>query len=375
MWLDTIGAGALPFSIVSGEGCQLTDEHGRTYWDFYGGHAVTLLGQGHPGWIRALTTQARELTFFTTLAPVPSRDRAAAKLCAWTGYDYAWFVNSGAEANEAALKIVRKATGRGRIIAFEGGFHGRTMGALGATWGYRDQHQPPYGETTFVPWGDLAAVEAALDDTVAGVIVEPVQGIAGVRTPPEGFLTGLADAVHAAGGLVIADEVQAGSGRMGVPLAQTLYGLRGDVTTLGKGLGGGFPVSAVLVDQALADTVAPGDHGSTFGGAPLACAAVEATLDILAAEDLLLQAQHLGQWMKEAFTSEHCTVRGAGAWAGLVLDRPAKPVMLALRDAGFLVGTAGDPNVLRLAPPATMPHQAVVALAEALNNVLTPQSA
>lgn len=371
--IDNLGPAALPFEICSAEGPLLWDTRGRSYWDFYGGHAVTLLGQGHPRWIEALAQQARQLSFFTTLGPTPVRSRAAAKLCGFTGMDQVFFVNSGAEANEAALKMARKATGRSVVIAMENGFHGRTMGALGATWKYREQHALPHGDTRFVPFGDLDALKAALGDDVAAVITEPIQGIAGIVEPPAGWLENVAQLTRDAGALLIVDEVQSGMGRMGVPLASDLVGVRGDIVTVGKGLGAGFPVAACLVTTAVAETVSPGEHGTTFGGAPLACAAVEATLDIIEDEQLMDQATGVGEALRETLTSLPgvVSVRGQGAWIGVVLDRSAKPIQQALMEAGYLVGTAGDPHVLRLAPPAAMPLWVCRHLGAAIDQALS----
>lgn len=371
--LDNLGAAALPVEFCSAEGALLWDTDGRGYWDFYGGHAVTLIGQAHPRWVEAIERQARQLAFFTTIGGVPVRRRAAAKLCAFTGTDVAFFVNSGAEANEAALKIARKVTGRPVIVAMERGFHGRTAGALGATWKYRDQHAPTYGTTRFVPYGDLDALHEALGDDVAAVIVEPVQGIAGVVEPPEGYLLAVEQAAHRSGALVIADEIQCGMGRMGVPLVSHDRGLTPDLVTVGKGLGGGFPVAACLMRRAIADTVRPGEHGTTFGGAPLACAAVEATLDILLEDRMLERAVEVGQTLMDALGTLDGVValRGGGAWIGVELDRPAGPVHRALFERGWLVGTSSDPRVLRLAPPAVMPLWACQHLADALASVLT----
>lgn len=370
-FLDTVGGAKLPITLHSAEGALLVDAGGRTFWDFYGGHAVTLIGQAHPVWVEAITQQARTLSFFTTLGDVPIRTRAANALCELTGMDRAWFVNSGAEANEAALKVARKATGRPVMIAMEGGFHGRSMGALGVTWGYRDQHQPPHGEVRFVPFGDLDALKAALDEQVAGVITEPILGMGGVVVPPKGWLAGVAEACKQNGSVLICDEVQSGMGRTGTPLACHLEGVRPDIVTVGKGLGGGFPVAAVLLTEALAQTVKPGEHGTTFGGAPMACAAVEATLQILRDEGLLERAQRLGELMRQHFEVPGVVeLRGAGAWLGIVLDRPAKPIAAELLKRGFLVGTSTDPNTLRLAPPAVTPEYAVVGLGEALADAL-----
>ena len=369
--LDTNGSAQLPITIVSGEGALLWDAGGRTYWDFYGGHAVTLLGQGHPEWVDAITRQARQLSFFTSIADVPVRTRAAKALCDFTGMDVAWFVNSGAEAVEGALKVARKATGRTKIIAMKYGFHGRTMGALGVTEKYRGQHAPIHGDTVFVPFGDLEALEAELDETVAAVITEPIQGIAGIIEPPSGWLHAVQERAHAVGALLIADEVQSGMGRTGRPLACHHFGVRPDICTVGKGLGNGFPVAALLLDSRLADTVSPGEHGTTFGGGPMACAAVESTLAVMAKEDLLAKARNLEAAMKSRLAIAGVReVRGRGAWIGLVLDQKAGPVKEALMQRGFLVGTATDPHVLRLAPPAVLPRCAIDLLAEALDDVL-----
>ena len=372
MLLDNLGAAAWPLTLVSGEGALLWDDRGRSWWDFYGGHAVTLIGQGHPRWADAIARQARTLSFVTTVSRVPVRDRAATALCAFTQMDRAFFVNSGAEANEAALKLARKATGRTTVVAMEGGFHGRTAGAMGVTHGYRHQHAPAHGDVRFVPFGDLPALRDALDDDVAAVITEPVQGMAGVVEPPEGWLRGVVGAARAVGALTIADEVQSGIGRLGAPLASHLVGAHPDIVTVGKGLGGGFPVAACLMTEAVAATASPGEHGTTFGGGPLACAAVEATLQILQDEGLLAQATALGEHMAATLRTVPGVraVRGRGAWMGLVLDVPARPVAADLRDLGFFVGTSADPHVLRLAPPAVMPAYAVHQLAEALQAVL-----
>jgi len=225
----------------------------------------------------------------------------------------------------------------------------------------------------FIPFGDSAALKSALDSSVAAVMLEPIQGIAGVVVPPPGWLAEVKALVHANGSLLICDEVQSGIGRTGYPLAVHREGVIPDLVTVGKGLGGGFPVAALLLTEAMAATVSPAEHGTTFGGAPLACAAVEATLEILQSEDLLSKARALGERLHEKLRVPGVIeVRGAGAWMGVVLDRPAKPVAAQLLTAGFLVGTASDPQVLRLAPPAVMPIYVVDQLAEALTSALRP---
>lgn len=373
-YLDVVGPAKLPMILVRGEGARLFDDEGKAYWDFYGGHAVTLLGQSHPAWVEAISQQARTLSFCTGLADTPVRQRAARALCAFTGMDKCWLVNSGAEVNEAALKIARKATGRPVVIAMEHGFHGRTMGALGVTWHYRDQHQPAHGETRFVPFGDLAALEAALDDQVAAVMTEVVQGVAGVIEPPPGWLAGVAAATRRNGSVLIIDEVQSGIGRAGWPLLAHKEGVRADLTTVGKSVGGGYPVAALLLTEAMARHVAPGEHGTTYGGGPMACAAIEATMYAIHQGRLVEHSRELGERMKKLFSAIPGVlgVRGDGCWIGLVLDRPARPVLDALLELGFLAGGAAAPDVVRLCPPAVMPAAAVTALARALQSVLSP---
>ena len=178
--LNTLGKSQIPIQLHSGEGPLLWDKSGKMYWDFYGGHAVTLIGNSHPKLSNAIAEQAKILSFCTTIAELPIREKAASELCSFTEMDVAWFVNSGAEANEGALKMARKHTGRETIVAMKKGFHGRTMGALGATWKYRDAHLPKHGSTRFVPFGDIEALQSAMDDTVAAVILEPIQGVSGL---------------------------------------------------------------------------------------------------------------------------------------------------------------------------------------------------
>jgi len=369
----------LPMELTRGLGARLWDSRGKPYWDFYGGHAVALLGQAHPAWVQALATQAATLSFVTTVAPLTVRSEAAQRLAAFAQMDRVFFVNSGAEANEAALKVARKASGRPVIVAMESGFHGRTMACLGVTHSghYRTDHHPVHGETRFVPFGDLAALEAALDRRVAAVIIEPIQGVAGVFEPPPGFLTGARELCDEVDALLILDEVQTGVGRTGAPFAW--HGepdCRPDLVTCGKSLGSGFPVAALLLTQEMADATAPGEHGTTFGGGPLACAAVLAVLQAIEDEHLLSAATAIGEaiacWSPQgaAPIKGVRAVRGRGCLLGLVLDRPASAVVAALRDRGVLVGTANDPHCLRLCPPAVLPPDALTDLEGALRACL-----
>jgi len=368
--LVTVSAtSTLPFSLVRGAGAQLFDDQGRAYWDFYGGHAVALLGQGHPRWVAALAAQAETLSFVTTIAPTPIRDQAVAHLCRFTQMDRAFLVNSGAEANEAALKVARKATGRSVVIAMEGGFHGRTMACLGVTHAghYRSDHAPTHGSVRFVPPGDTAALEAAIGPDVAAVMLEPIQGIAGVLPTPEGYLSACRRICDAAGAVLILDEVQTGIGRTGLALAcHREPDARPDLVTVGKSLGAGFPVAALLLTEAMAATTRPGEHGSTFGGGPLACAAVHATLETIEAEGLLERARAIAADIRGRSLAGVRAVRGAGCLLGLVFEEPAAPIKEALIGHGILTGTAADPHCLRLCPPAVMPMSGIDALEQGL---------
>lgn len=372
--LTTLSSNSLlPVTIDRGEGPRLFDTAGNPYWDFYGGHAVALLGQGHPRWVQALSEQAKTLSFVSTLAPVPIRDRAIDALCRFAKADRAFLVNSGAEANEAALKVARKATGRSRVVAMNNGFHGRTMACLGVTeaGSYRTHHAPVHAEAHFVPYGDASALEAAVDEKTAAVMIEPIQGIAGVIEPPPGFLTEARRICDAAGALLILDEVQTGIGRTGRAMAwHSEPECAPDLVTAGKSLGAGFPVAALLLTEAMAATTAPGEHGSTFGGAPMAAAVILAVLEAIEEEDLLTRGQALGALARATPVPGVRAIRGHGCLLGLILDRPAKPIANALVEHGFLCGTASDPNCLRLCPPATMPPAALTALLASLGQLL-----
>lgn len=371
--LQTVSTSAmLPVSLVRGEGARIWDGDEKPYWDFYGGHAVALLGQGHPRWVAAIAEQAATLSFVTTIAPTPVRDQAVAALCRFTGMDQAFLVNSGAEANEAALKVARKATGRSVVVAMESGFHGRTMACLGVTHAghYRADHAPVHGSVRFVPYGDLSALQAAMGSDVAAVLIEPIQGIAGVIAAPEGFLLGARKLCDTHGAKLILDEIQTGMGRTGLPLAcHGSPAAAPDLVTVGKSLGAGFPVAALLLTEAMAATIQPGEHGSTFGSGPMACAAVQATIATIIDEGLLARARAIETDIRSRKLSGVVAIRGAGCLLGLILDRPARPVASALLSQGILAGTANDARCLRLCPPAVLPTAGIDALEHAMHTV------
>ncbi len=343
---------------VRGEGPWLFDAAGTRYLDAYGGHAVALLGYGHPGLTAALEAQARTLFFQSNVVPLRVRERAAERLAAFAppGLPRVFFVNSGAEANENALRIALRATGRPRVVALEGAFHGRTAAAAAVTAGHARWYGFPRApfDVTVVPFDDAAALEAALGPDVAAVIFEPVQGVAGARALSRAFVGRAREAATRAGAALIFDEVQCGMGRTGYPFAAQAYGVTPDLLTTAKGLCGGFPAGAVLVSEALAGSVGHGDLGTTFGGGPLAAALAIAVIDAIEAEDLLPRVRRLGARLhEEAVTGPVTAAQGLGFLAGLRTSRPARDVLRDLRARRILAGSAADPNVVRLLPPLT----------------------
>ena len=356
---------------VAGDGVELETADGRRLVDFYGGHAVALLGYRHPRLLGALATQARALFFQSNAVPLAVRERAAARLAAFApaGLDRVFFVNSGAEANENALRVALRATGRGVVVALEGAFHGRTAAAGAVTWNARwyGFPRPPF-EVRFVPREDAAALAAALaPGDVAAVIAEPVQGVAGAVALSDAFLAALRALTLRHGALLVFDEVQCGMGRSGWPFVAQAAGVTPDLLTTAKGLAGGFPAGALLVGEGLAAGLARGDLGTTFGGGPMACALIEATLGAIADEDLLANARARGEQIRAACAVGPVTgVDGRGLLVGLRTSRPAKTVQAELLARGFLVGTSGDPHVVRLLPPLVVSAAHVDALAAAL---------
>lgn len=340
-----------------GEGVHLYDADGMRYTDLLSGLAVNALGHNHPGVTAAVTGQLGRLGHVSNFFASEQQVRLAERLAAFTGAPETrvFFTNSGTEANEAAFKLTRL-TGRTRLVAMEGSFHGRTMGALALTHNprYREPFEPLPGEVTFVPFGDAEALRAAVDDRTAAVIVEAVQGENGVVPAPEGFLTAVRRITADAGALLWIDEVQTGLGRCGEYLAHRADGVVADLITLAKGLGNGFPIGACLATGPAATLLQPGQHGTTFGGNPVASAAGNAVLDALAG-GVLDNARATGRWLREAVLGlRHplvTGVRGRGLLLGVTLSREvAAPVADAALDAGFIIN-APRPGVLRLAPP------------------------
>ncbi|MCH9005428.1 MAG: aspartate aminotransferase family protein [Proteobacteria bacterium] len=364
----------LPFVPERASGCDIFTKDGRRILDLYGGHAVAALGYGHPQLVKAITEQSNQLLFQSNAVALEIRAQAAEKLTqvAPQGLDRVFFVNSGAEANENALRMACKTTERKKVLAITQGFHGRTAAAATVTWNSDRWYGFPSKpfEVDFIPRDDIAAAQAMIDGDVAAVIFEPVQGVAGAYDLSTEFLTALRVATSKHNAILIADEVQSGIGRCGQFFAVQTHGIEPDILTSAKALGGGVPCGAVLCSHAIAAKFGPGDLGSTFGGGPLAAAAIAATIDVIINEDLLMNVRRC-----EAAIREKCVIgpvtriQGMGLLLGLVCDRPAIEVRDALLEHDILAGTSGDPEVLRILPPLVLEPGHIDHLAEALRDV------
>ncbi len=360
-----------PFPVVAGKGEHLVDSTGARYLDFYGGHCVAATGHCHPAVSSAIEQQARTLIFYSAAARLPVRDEAAEALINFAGAGMAsvFFCNSGAEANENALKVASKLTGRSKFVAFGGGFHGRTLLALSVTDSpaLRRDYESLLAPCTFLPFGDLGAIESADFSEVAAVIVEPIQSMAGVRTADASWFAALRERCSQSGTLLIFDEVQTGFGRLGVPFAGTLYDVSPDMVTCAKGMASGVPMGGVLMSAAIANALGAGDLGSTFGGGPLASAALLATLRVIRDEGLMSHATSMAARIRERLRGSIVQqVRGEGLLLGLVIGPKAAALKTWLLEHGLLVGGSNDPEVLRIMPPLTVSAGAADALTTAI---------
>lgn len=345
---------------VRGEGTRLYDADGTAYLDFAAGIGVASLGHAHPRLAAAVADQARTLIVCSQQHANDVRAAFLERLTdlAGEGLERVFLCNSGAEANEAALKWARAATGRTKIVAAKRAFHGRTVGSLAVTWEprYRAGFEPLLGHVEFVPFGDVAALTTAVDETTAAVILEPIQGEGGLHEAPAGYLAAARQRAHAAGALLILDEVQSGCGRTGRFLASHAQDASPDLVTLAKGLAGGVPIGAVLMSEAVASKMPAGGHGTTFGGNPLACAAGLVVLDELAGgvmDNAAAMGERLQTGLQRLCGGRLRAVRGVGLMIGLELRERALPVTRELRAAGLIVAPAGA-NVVRLLPPLTV---------------------
>ena len=365
-----------PLTLVRGEASTVWDESGKSYLDLYGGHAVAATGHCHPEVVRAIREQAGELIFYSNVVALPVRARAAEAIAAQApaSLSRVFFVNSGTEGNENAMRLARRFTGRSDILSFDGGFHGRTADAISAAGlaRYRELGKPNVPGHRLVPFNDLAAVEAELDERVAAVLIEPIQSMAGVLTAPGSYFQGLRTLCDERGAKLIYDEVQTGFGRTGTFYFAGRHGVVPDLVSLAKGIGSGFPMGAVLISEEIAETVKPDEYGTTFGGGPLGCAAAEATVRVIGSEGLLANVRAGSQLLRQGLAGMPGVreVRGEGFLLGLALDRPARPVREALLRDGFLVGGSDLPDTLRLLPPLVLTAEEIDRFLEGLRRIL-----
>ena len=374
--------GRLQLQPESGAGSIIVSADGRRFLDLYGGHAVAVSGHCHPRVVAAVREQTERLLFYSNAVPLEVRDRLFGLLAemAPEPLDQIFLVNSGAETNDVALQLARRVTGRRRVVTFEGGFHGRTLSTLAASGipRYRELAEASGGQslldlTVVAPWGRPEVLPALVDETIAAVIVEPVQGLAGAREVGAEVLRTLRKACDNTGAVLIFDEVQCGCGRTGAFTAAESYGVTPDILTLAKGIAAGLPMGAVLLSPRIAKHVSQGDLGTTFGGGPIPCASAVANLEVIRDEGLAARALELERRLRQGLADLPAVERitGRGLMLGLVLDRPARPVQLALFERGILVGSANDPSVVRLLPPLVLSDDEVDTFLNVLHEVLS----
>ncbi|MFC4248581.1 aspartate aminotransferase family protein [Natribaculum luteum] len=371
-------SGSKPIGIERGEGPYLYSTDGTEYIDAGASFACTPLGHSHPAVVEAVQEQVGQLTFVDSSFPVQSREDAYAAFVASTpdGLESAWFCNSGTEANEAALKFARSATGNSKIVAATRSFHGRTMGSLAATWKdkYKKPFEPLAGGVEFVPYGDGEELAAVVDDETAAVILEPIQGEGGINVPPAGYLETAREVTDEAGAALVFDEVQTGMGRTGSMWACQNAGVTPDILTTAKGLGNGLPVGGVAVRDWIADGAA--SHNSTFSGGPVVTAAVHATISTLVEEGWPVHAAAMGDYLMTELEArlgdEVREVRGAGLLVGIELKRGANRVARDLAIDHQVLALPAGRTVLRLLPPLVTDEDEVDQLVDALGAVIAP---
>ncbi|MFS0691035.1 acetylornithine transaminase [Sporosarcina sp. 179-K 8C2 HS] len=364
-----------PVHLVKGEGTVVEDANGKKYLDFTSGIAVVSLGHAHPAIVKAIQAQSEKLWHVSNLFESPEQEKLAESLMKETHFSHSFFCNSGAEANEAAIKLARKHTGKSTIITFDQSFHGRTFGAMAATGQEKiKQGFGPMLETfKTVPFNDPAKLEAAIDDDVAAIMLEVIQGEGGIHAVTPEFASVISDICKSKGILCIVDEVQTGIGRTGTRYAYEQTGLKPDIMTLAKGLGGGFPIGAMLGTAELFDSFGPGTHGTTFGGNPLAVAVAQTVVDHVFAEDFLKDVQEKSNAMirklKECLPPERFDIRGNGLLIGIDCKEDVAPFIRQAEEAGLLVVQAGS-NVIRMLPPLTVTEEEIDQAVTILTSIL-----
>jgi len=369
--------GRYPLALKEGKGALVTDFEGKTYIDCFAGIAVNNVGHSHPKVVEAICNQAKKLIHTSNLYYTEPQVELAKLLADISVHDKSFFCNSGAEANEGAVKLARKFTGKGEIIAMENSFHGRTLAMITATGQhkYKKGFEPLPEGFKHVNYGDVEAVADSITDNTAAVLVEPIQGEGGIIIPPEGYLEELKKVCHENDVLLIFDEVQTGFGRTGEMFASQTFKVAPDITTLAKAIAGGFPMGAVLASEEVGNAFEPGDHAATFGGGPLACAAALASIQTIQDEGLLAQSRSHGECfktqLKDLFQEYGMVedVRGRGMMLGMEMGMPCASMVDEMRQQGVLVNcTAG--NVLRFVPPLVITTEQINEVTDSLDEVL-----
>ncbi len=364
-----------PIHLVKGQGTTVTDATGKNYLDFTSGIAVVSLGHAHPAIVEAVQKQSEQLWHTSNLFESPEQEQLATTLVQDTPFNHAFFCNSGAEANEAAIKLARKHTQKNVIITFEKSFHGRTFATMSATGQekIRQGFGPLLESFRIVPYNDKQQLEAAASDDVAAIMLEVIQGEGGVNQLAPGFAQTISDICQEKGILLIVDEVQTGIGRTGSRYAYEQTNLKPDILTLAKGLGGGFPIGSMLGTSALYDSFGPGTHGSTFGGNPLAVAVAQTVVDHVFQDEFLQEvngkSNYLVKKLQAVLPQDQFRVRGSGLLLGIECKGEVQPFIQQAEEAGLLVVPAG-PNVIRLLPPLTVTMREIDGAIDILESIL-----
>ena len=365
-----------PVVLDHGEGVKVTDIDGKEYLDMFAGIAVNALGHNHPKLVKAIQEQAEKLIHISSIYYNEPALIYAKKLIEMTSFDRIFYANSGAEANEGAIKLAVKYTGKSEVISTVESFHGRTVVTLAAT-GHEHYHEPfkailPKGFIN-VPYNDIEAIKEAITENTAAIIVEPIQGEGGINVPDIEYLKEIEKICHEKDIVFIVDEVQTGFGRCGTLFAHELFDVKPDIMTMAKGIGGGVPMGGILATEKVAGAFVPGDHGTTFGGGPLVCAAANAVLDTIIDENILDNVNEVGDYfiseLKKLDKDIIADVRGKGLMVGIELTKPGAEYVDKLREAGFLINcTAG--NVLRFVPPLIITKEEIDEFVKALDEIL-----
>ena len=365
-----------PLVLDHGEGVKVTDIDGNEYLDMFAGIAVNALGHNHPKLVKAIQEQAEKLIHISSIYYNEPALIYAKKLIEMTSFDRIFYANSGAEANEGAIKLAVKYTGKSEVISTVESFHGRTVVTLAAT-GHEHYHEPfkailPKGFIN-VPYNDIEAIKEAITENTAAIIVEPIQGEGGINIPDMEYLKEIEKICHEKGIVFIVDEVQTGFGRCGTLFAHELFDVKPDIMTMAKGIGGGVPMGGILATEKVAGAFVPGDHGTTFGGGPLVCAAANAVLDTIVDENILDNVNEVGDYfiseLKKFDKDVIAEVRGKGLMVGLELTKPGAEYVDKLREAGFLINCTAD-KVLRFVPPLIITKEEVDEFVKALDEIL-----